>query len=149
MIRTAVADRQTALRLPVRRLREVVKTVLTGEGVTDAAVSLALVDDPTIHDLNRRFLSHDEPTDVITFDLRPRPEAPLEGEIVISTDTARAAAGRLGHAPEDEALLYVIHGLLHLCGYDDRSPALRKAMRAREQVYLDQLGIRLRGRPTW
>jgi probable rRNA maturation factor len=80
-------------------------------------------------------------TDVLTFPLSETRDPPLEGEIVLSVDTARAVAERLGHEAADEAALYVIHGLLHLCGYDDRTPSQRRKMRARERYHLQRLGI--------
>jgi probable rRNA maturation factor len=122
-----------------------VRQVLEGEGVGEAKISLAFVDDATIHRLNNQFLQHDEPTDVITFPMSGPGAKKLEGELVISAETARRVAEQLGHPPEDEAALYVVHGLLHLCGYDDLDAKSRPKMRARERHHLQALGIQLRG----
>lgn len=123
-----------------RRLAEAVRAVLRGEGVSTAEISVAVVDDPTIHQLNRRYLEHDYPTDVLSFVLG-NDDGHLEGEIVVSADTAAANAADYHSTAEAELLLYVIHGTLHLTGYDDHAPADRQKMRNREQHYLEKLGI--------
>ncbi len=146
MIRVSTADRQDLLTIHRRRLQRIVWIVLTGEAVTDAEISLALVDDAAIHALNKQYLNHDEPTDVITFPLSGPGESPLEGEIVISTETAQRVAAQRGHSVAAELALYVIHGVLHLCGYDDRSTRPRKQMREREAHYLELLRIVLKGK---
>ena len=69
------------------------------------------------------------------------------GEIVISTQTALRQARQRRHDPATETLLYVIHGLLHLCGYDDTTPTARRMMQRRQLHYLRQLGLRLRQPP--
>jgi probable rRNA maturation factor len=122
-------------------LREVAKAVLAGEGVTTAAVSLALVDDVTIHRLNKQFLHHDEPTDVLTFPLSTADTKSLEGEVVIGVEVARRQAAERGHVVRAELALYVIHGLLHLCGYDDTTRAAARRMRDRERHYLHLLRL--------
>jgi probable rRNA maturation factor len=70
------------------------------------------------------------------------------GEIVISTQTALRQARQRRHDPATETLLYVIHGLLHLCGYDDTTPTARRMMQRRQLHYLHQLGLRLRQPPS-
>jgi len=63
----------------------------------------------------------------------------LDGEIIVSADTATAQAPRYGSLPQDELLLYVIHGTLHLVGFDDTTPTARKKMQARQRRYLRRL----------
>src|SRR5438876_41248 len=92
MLRVKIASPQEAVPLDRGRLREVARAVLEGEGVAAAAVSLALVDNPTIHRLNKQFLDHDEPTDVLTFPLSGPGAKTLEGEVVIGAEVARAQA---------------------------------------------------------
>jgi len=141
-LRVAVANEQTVVRINARRLAEAARLVLAGEGIAAAEISIAIVDDPAIHTINHDYLQHDFATDVITFALG-EDGGVLEGEIVISAETARSVALRHGVEPADELLLYVIHGALHLAGYDDLSAAPRKRMRAREQHYLSELGLEL------
>lgn len=117
-----------------------VANVLQEAGIEQAEVSLAVVDDTTIHELNRRHLQHDYATDVLSF-VYERAADTLEGEIVVSADTAAAAAPRCGWSFADELLLYVIHGALHLAGHDDQSPAACAAMRRAEAGHLARFGL--------
>ncbi|HMP16303.1 MAG TPA: rRNA maturation RNase YbeY [Gemmatales bacterium] len=140
MLSVSIANQQEVLELDYARIKTVARAVLAGEGLSQAKLTIACMTDEAIHALNKRFLNHDEPTDVITF---PYSTQPLHGDLAISTETAQAAACERGHAPADELLLYVIHGILHLCGYDDTTPKKQKAMRAREAHYLQELNIPL------
>jgi probable rRNA maturation factor len=143
MIRVQLCNRQAEIEVPRRRLTAAVRRVLAEAAVGAAEVSLAVVDDPVIRALNREFLGHDYATDVLSF-LLERPPATLEGEIVVSAQTAAARAPRYGWSAADELLLYVIHGALHLVGYDDHSAAERAEIRARERKHLEHWGIRMR-----
>ena len=122
------------------RLVTIARSILVDHGIVRAQVSIAVVDDPTIHVLNRRYLAHDYPTDVLSFVLE-RSDDWLEGEIVVSADTARTAAREYGWEPADELLLYVVHGVLHLVGMDDQSEEARAAMADVESRYLRQCGL--------
>jgi probable rRNA maturation factor len=124
-------------------LREAVRMILDDASIAEATVSVALVDDATIRQLNRRYLNHDESTDVLSFVLQ-REAGRLEGEVVVSAETAHRASRRFGWSPADELLLYVIHGALHLIGYDDQAPDERAAMREQERAYLARFGLRPR-----
>jgi probable rRNA maturation factor len=140
MGKVSIASPQEAVPIDKRRFREVVRIVLEGEGVADAEVSLAFVDNPTIHRLNKQFLQHDEPTDVLSFPLSDSAKK-LAGELVIGAEVARDRAAEMGHDVQAELTLYVIHGLLHLCGHDDHDEADAKEMRERERHYLVKLGL--------
>jgi probable rRNA maturation factor len=140
-MKVSIANPQEVVPVDRARLRAAVRAVLEGEGVTDAEISLALVDNATIHGLNRRYLGHDEPTDVLSFPMSEPDTRRLAGELVIGAEVARAQAEALGHDVQVELALYVIHGLLHLCGYDDKSAEGAREMRARERHYLGQLGL--------
>jgi rRNA maturation RNase YbeY len=110
------------------------------------ALSVVLVDDDAIADLHERFMGLPGPTDVLTFDLRDDPDqAEIEGEITISVDTARRQARQYRAGQTEELLRYVIHGVLHLSGYDDDTPARRRRMRREENRVLELLGIRRQG----
>jgi probable rRNA maturation factor len=80
-------------------------------------------------------------TDVMTFDLRDSPRDPLEGDIVISRDVAEREAKRRGHDTRLEILLYALHGLLHLRGYDDHRSADYRKMHTREDELLRAAGL--------
>jgi probable rRNA maturation factor len=141
MIKVSIATPQESIAVDRGRMRTAARTVLEGEGVSDAEISLAFVDDATIHGLNQRYLGHDEPTDVLSFPLSEAGARRLAGELVIGAEVARTQAEERGHDLQAELALYVIHGLLHLCGYDDKSAAAAKEMRARERHYLERLGL--------
>jgi probable rRNA maturation factor len=115
------------------------RAVLQESDFSSAMISLAVVDDATMQDLNRRFLNHDWPTDVLSFALQAD-GTHLEGEVIISADTAAATAAELGCTPAAEQLLYIIHGMLHLVGYSDKSPAEAQEMRVAEARFLGQFG---------
>lgn len=136
----SLANEQSAHPVDAERLQAAVRSVLEDSEFTSAAISVAVVDDATIHALNRRYLEHDWPTDVLSFVLEQR-DGHLEGEVVISADTAAAAAAEVGWSAAEEQLLYVIHGTLHLAGYGDKSPDEAARMRAAEKDYLLKLDI--------
>lgn len=141
MSRVSIHVNQDSFAIDRARLREVVRAVLEGEKEGDYEISLAFVDNPTIHALNKRYLNHDEPTDVLSFPLSDPGAKKLSGELVIGVEVAQQQAAEHGHDVQAELALYIIHGLLHLCGYDDKTDAAAKEMRARERHYLAALGL--------
>jgi probable rRNA maturation factor len=141
MISVSIASPQELVTLEYSRLKDCARAVLTGEKVREAKVSLAFVDDATIAGLNKRFLEHEGPTDVITFPLSGPGARKLEGEVVIGVEVAQREALERGHDVSTELCLYVIHGTLHLCGYDDRSQRDSADMRRKEREYLKQLNL--------
>ncbi len=143
VVEVDITDEQAALPVDESRLRQAVEAVLAEEPIQRATISVAVVDNATIHRLNQQYLNHDEPTDVLSFVL-DRTENSLEGEVVVSADTARSAAPQFGWSAADELLLYVVHGVLHLVGYDDILPGQRGAMRKRERACLAGLGLEYR-----
>jgi probable rRNA maturation factor len=136
----ALSNQQSHQPVNEAQLTEAATAVLQDSAFSSAAISLAIVDDDTIHQLNRRHLDHDWPTDVLSFVLEDDGDH-LEGEVILSADTAATAADELGNSAAEEQLLYVIHGMLHLVGYDDKSEAAAQEMRAAEARYLQQFGV--------
>ena len=139
MPKVSIASPQELVKLDRPRLREIVRQVMAEEDIKDYEISLAFVDNPTIHGINKRFLEHDEPTDVITFPYSSGKV--LIGELVIGVEVALEQARVGGHEVDAELALYVIHGLLHLVGYDDKDAHDRKQMRVRERYHLNGLGL--------
>lgn len=139
MITIEITNEVPAGEIDADLLRRAVEYVVQSGGIESARVGVAVVDDETIHRLNRRFLEHDFPTDVITFPLEQQ-DKHLEGEIVVSLDTAQREAGRFGWSTDDELLLYAIHGALHLIGYDDTTADAVQQMRQQERVMLAHFG---------
>jgi len=109
-------------------------------GFAGGRIGVMITDDETIHEINRRHLDHDYPTDVISFTY-DRSGSAVEGELVVSLCTARRSAAELGWDWRHELLLYVVHGTLHICGLEDSSTAERAEMRSHEQAVLERLGI--------
>src|SRR5437764_12890008 len=118
MGKIAIASPQEIVPLDRARLREIVRAVLDGERIKDAEISLAFVDNPTIHRLNQRYLKHDEPTDVLSFPLSEPNAKRLACELVIGAEVAKAQAEGRGHDLQAELAQYVLHRLLHLCGLE-------------------------------
>jgi probable rRNA maturation factor len=140
VITVEVANRQTTLSVDEGRLVRAVEMILEEAGIAEGQVSIAVVDDATIHRLNRDYLEHDYATDVLSFELE-RAGQRLEAEVVVSADTANETASRFGWSAADELLLYVIHGTLHLVGSNDQTREDRDRMQARERVYLGRFGL--------
>jgi probable rRNA maturation factor len=137
-----IADEQSLQAVDHSRLKKAVREVLKEAGVRSGEISIAIVADPRMHELNRQYLNHDYPTDVLSFVLeRDEAGGTLDGEIVVSADYAAREAKRFDWTTDDELLLYVIHGCLHLVGHDDQTLEGRSAMRAAETKHLAALGL--------
>lgn len=120
-----------------RQIDLIVRHVLKAEGRSGFwEVNVILVDDDELQELHRRFMSIDEPTDVMTF---PFDGGALGGEIVISVDRAAEQAADYGHSTWEEVRYLVGHGLLHLCGWIDTSEEQRAAMLARQDEILSDV----------
>ncbi|MGE4357198.1 MAG: rRNA maturation RNase YbeY [Candidatus Omnitrophota bacterium] len=117
--------------LPLSKIRVYTFKVLKLLKIKTGSINIVLADDAFIRKLNRQFLKRDYPTDVLAFrevEGKNKKNYSLSGEIVISLDTAKRFAKEYGKRIEDEVCLYLIHGLLHLMGYDDRTLKERKKM---------------------
>ncbi len=121
--------------LPVQRVQEMVRGLLRDEQVEPAYVGVILSRRAAIHEMNRDFLQHDYPTDVLSF-LIVEDRRALEGEVYVDLDMAAERASEFGESFRREAARYVVHGVLHLAGYDDSTPEERARMSALENLYL-------------
>lgn len=128
-------------------LRQAATVTLASEQIRSAQISLVLTDDAEIHRINVDFLGHDYPTDVISFLLNDDEAAGdavyIDGELIISVETAERAANEHSCSLTAEVVLYAVHGLLHLCGYDDQTDSDRETMRQRERDILTRLNLSL------
>lgn len=136
--RVEISSSQSALRVPRKKLRELVAFVAGAEGVRLDEVDIAVVDVEEIERLNRRWLNHRRPTDVISFDLSDPGEQGLTAQLIVCGDVAVEQARARGLGVRRELMLYVIHGLLHLTGYDDTDPTSAEKMHARQRELLEQ-----------
>jgi probable rRNA maturation factor len=122
------------------RLRKAAQTIAHDHGLTAGEISLAVVDDAEIQVLNKKYLEHDWPTDAISFVFEQDDDS-IDGEVIVSVETAYRLAEKLPWSGNDELLLYVIHGVLHLMGLDDLDEDLATEMRQAERDYLMQFGV--------
>lgn len=97
-------------------------------------LSYCFCDDEYILDMNRKILKHDYYTDIITFDYSRNGK--IGGDILISLDTVRSNAEQMGESYERELLRVIIHGVLHLCGINDKGPGEREIMERHENEAL-------------
>lgn len=133
-----IANLQKHYKIKNSTIKRVAKVVLDKKG-DGAKLSIAFVDDNEIRKLNKRYLGINEVTDVIAFPLNNHKSA-LNGEIVISVETAVDTAGKENIDVEGEIILYVVHGLLHLLGYCDKNRDEAEIMHDKESTILKSLG---------
>ena len=118
-------------------IRGVGETVLCGEDWSGkGSLSIVLIDDKDIRELNRRFLRKDRPTDVMAF---PFGDEDIWGEVYVNEERAKEQALMYEVTFDEELMRLVIHGVLHLIGYDDTNEEAQKKMREREDYYLNQI----------
>lgn len=126
-------------------VRQLARTVLEGERAEVDEVGIVFIEDVYSRELNRRFRAIDKPTDVLAFPLSDDPDAdPPDrylGEVYVNVDRAAVQSEEYGVSLSQEIARLLVHGLLHLLGYDhETSPAEAKRMRTREEHFLHELG---------
>lgn len=153
MIAVEINNAQQIANIDLERLERVSEATLREEGVKSAEVSVAIIDSDTMQRLNREHLGHDYDTDVLSFlfdsdedesasaDLPRGRGKSIDGEVLIGAGTAARVAKEFGWSVEDEVILYLVHGLLHLVGYDDLTETEKTLMRQREIFHLAQWGL--------
>lgn len=138
--------------LSPERLRAVVEAALRSEGVSGeltpvSELTLVITDDQGIQELNRDFLGRDTPTDVLAFGARENggpfvaaPEAGgYLGDVIVSLPRATAQAAEIGHPVQQELDLLIVHGVLHLLGYDHDGEEDKARMWAMQDAILDEV----------
>jgi probable rRNA maturation factor len=140
MIDIAVNNQQSSMEIDAQRLTSAARKILEELGPPSCQLSIAVVDNESIHALNRQYLQHDYATDVLSF-LLEEDEKQLEGEVIVSAEMAQEQCQGFGWTADNELLLYVIHGVLHLVGLDDRDDEARAEMRAAEKRFLASFGL--------
>jgi probable rRNA maturation factor len=149
-----VVNRQKR-RVNCRRLARVARSALAAELERDGAnwsseaeLTVAIGDDAWIQELNREYAKKDRPTDVLAFPQEPGPHTKesglLLGDVAISAETAARQAEELGHEFEEEIAILLVHGILHLTGWRDDTPAQRKRMMGRMREVLAEARARAR-----
>ncbi len=135
----SVRSRQRRVSVSASRLGAVAKSALSKLGRLDRDLHVTVVGDREIRRLHERYLGARRATDVLAFNLESPGPSRLLGEVIISADTAARQAARLGVAVALEIDLLLLHGLLHLVGYDDHDPDQARLMHEREREILAQV----------
>ncbi|MDK9698737.1 MAG: rRNA maturation RNase YbeY [bacterium] len=120
-------------------LKKLLRDTILREQKQAGSITLLMVTDRKLAKLHKEFLQDPSRTDVMTFDLSIT-KAEIAGDIVVSLDRAFEQAQEFGVTLLQETGRLAVHGILHLCGMSDRTPALRKKMNARETWHLQQSG---------
>ena len=137
-------DHESGQAFPADVLERAARAALDASGAPEADLTVVLVDEARIQGLNRDFLGHDAPTDVLSFPAdEPDPDTGHRylGDVVISPARAADQAAERGHAVEAEMQLLVVHGVLHLLGHDHAEPGEKDRMWAAQAGALERLGL--------
>lgn len=140
MIKIEINNQQTIIKELDRiyhLFSEIAKKTAELEGYDQGELSFALVDNQKIRDLNQRYRQVDCPTDVLSFSM----DEEVWGDIIISVEMAIKQAAEYGHSLERELGYLAIHGILHLLGYDHKSPGEKEEMRKKEERVLSELNL--------
>ena len=137
-----ILNEQEEILIEEERIRNVCEKILADAQIVSGRLGVIIVDNDTIHHLNKDFLHHDYPTDVISFQVESEPEnGYLEGEVIANAEMALDRAPEFGWSVKEELMLYIIHGLLHLVGFNDEAEEDRKIIREKERYYLRHAGF--------
>jgi len=142
-MKVGITDLQTHLKVDKKGIRKKAEFVLKNMGEGKSELSLVFVTDSYIRKLNRRYRNIDSKTDVLAFSMREgkglSKKSPILGDVVISTETAKREASKRNIPVHKEIALYVVHGILHLLGYKDKTAADRKKMKRKELKLLEAM----------
>lgn len=143
MIHLSVINISRCYFLNKKKLKDIVRFILKSLGIFNANLSIVFTTDREIRHLNYLYRRVNRATDVLSFSMREgkrlKRDSSILGDVIISVDRARKQAGRFNSTFKKEIFLYIIHGILHLVGYEDEKPALRKRMRKKETELLRTL----------
>ena len=144
-------DESGTVAIDRKAIQTVVDAALAEDGMESCALTVLIIGDAESARLHREHFAVDGTTDVMTFpDDSTDPETGLHllGDLAVCTDVAVREAAERGRSPSDELTLYVLHGLLHLLGYDDEDPADQAEMWAVQRRWLATVGIALEEEPS-
>lgn len=126
--------------LNLAQIVRIARTILHHERIGRGSLSIVFVTALKIRNLNRKYLKRGYATDVLAFDLKEGKCGGITGDIVISTDAALRNGKAYKTSTGKEIVLYLIHGILHLLGFDDHAPRDIRIMRKKEREILQYLG---------
>ena len=137
-ISVSCADEIFKIPFKSKEIRAGIQMVCDGEGVKKGSVGIIFANSSKIKELNERFLDHNYSTDVIAFELQ-EPGDDLEGEIYVCYEVAETQACDFGVSFQEELLRLMLHGMLHLAGYDDKEDREKERMSVKGEYYIRQL----------
>ncbi|MCA9395955.1 MAG: rRNA maturation RNase YbeY [Candidatus Omnitrophica bacterium] len=137
----SITNEQKSVRIPVKRITALIRFLFSKEKVKGQGVSVLFCDDKKIKSLHKQYMNLNTPTDVMAFpgddDFCPGAEGYL-GDVVVSAERAKAVASTYREPVIRETERYVVHGILHLLGYDDKAEKKKKIMIARQETILSE-----------
>jgi len=136
MLTVNISSSQTALRVPRKKITALVEFTASAESTPLDEVDIAIVTSRQIAALNRRYLQHAGATDVLSFNLSV-PGGSVTVQVIVCADLAVREARSRRVGPQRELMLYILHGLLHVMGYDDTTPQAAEKMYARQEELLE------------
>ncbi len=122
-----------------KKVREYIEVLSKDERLNYSTISFLFCNDSKIREYNKTYLSHDYETDILTF-FDTDEDGNAESDIIISTDMVEYNAYRFKKSFSEELFRVILHGLLHLCGYDDKDKKNKLIMTAKEDEYLEKVG---------
>ena len=134
-----ISNQQNLKRINLSQLRKYITKVCTLLHKSSAKISLLLCDNALIKDLNNKFFKKTNPTDVIAFPLKDKFNKDYLGEVVVSVEEAVKVSSKNGVSWKEELVLYIVHGILHLSGYCDKTRKEREKMERKQQKIVDLL----------
>ena len=140
-----ITNRQRKVRLPAAYIRHAVAEAARFAGIVSGTISVVVIRDREMRELNLQYARVDGTTDVLAFDLaddHSPGDEDITGEVIVNADVAAEEASKRGLAPESELTLYIVHGILHLGGCRDGNAVEKKRMRAAEKSVMSILAMR-------
>jgi len=126
---------------PKQKYKKLIKSICQRFKVKNASISIVVVDNSHIRQINKKFLNRKTTTDVIAFDLTDKCESRKTFELIVNAQKAKSESAKRGHRPEAELALYITHGLLHNLGFDDLNPKDAQKMHRMEDQILQKEGF--------
>ena len=138
-MRITIQNWQKKVPLSTGKIKKIIHKVLKGERVKESGwINICFVDNLQIKKFNAKFLKTNRLTDVLAFNLSDKKDKNIIlADIIISTEAALKQAPNFETSPDYELSLYVVHGLLHILGFNDHTPRQIKQMRKKESLYVD------------
>ncbi|MBU1524254.1 MAG: rRNA maturation RNase YbeY [Candidatus Omnitrophota bacterium] len=134
-----IINQQKIKRINLKELREYLKRILIFLDIPSKKISILLCDNKFIRGLNKKFFRKDSSTDVISFPLKDDFDPDYLGEVAISVEEAAKAAKQYANTWQEELVLYLVHGVLHLLDYTDRTKKHKEAMDKKQKEIMKKL----------